>query len=118
MDVDMAPEDDAGGGPRADRPVLAAGATGEDLEFSGLTARALAACVKVLGSAKRARAQKEAVAEYVAASVLDVLTQQTDAVPLAALVLESLRTPRWGVPPKRTPGPTPRREWRKKRKAA
>ena len=99
MDVDMAPEDDAGGGHRnADRPVLAAGATGEDLEFSGLTARALAACVKVLGSAKRARAQKEAVAEYVAASVLDVLTQQTDAVPLAALVLESLRDA-----PKRAP---------------
>jgi len=91
VDVNMAPEDDGGGGPRADCPVLAAGATGEDLEFSGLTARALAACVKVLGSAKRARAQKEAVAEYVAASVLDVLTQQTDAVPLAALVLESLR---------------------------
>ena len=98
MDVDMAPEDDAGGGPRADRPVLAAGATGEDLEFSGLTARALAACVKVLGSAKRARAQKEAVAEYVAASVLDVLTQQTDAVPLAALVLESLRDAPMGRP--------------------
>jgi len=91
MDADVASEDDAGGGPRADPPVLAAGAAGEDLEFSGLTAHALAACVKVLGSAKRADAQKEAVAEYVAASVLDVLTQQTDAVPLAALVLESLR---------------------------
>ena len=33
--------------------IVATGATGTDLEFSGLTAHALGACVKVLGSAKR-----------------------------------------------------------------
>ena len=34
MDVDVAPEDDAGGGPLSEPPVLAAGTAGEDLELS------------------------------------------------------------------------------------
>jgi len=72
-------------------PIVATGATGTDLEFSGLTAHALGACVKVLGSAKRSEEQRVAVSNYVAKSVFDVLTQQQDPVPLAGLVLETLR---------------------------
>ena len=72
-------------------PVLPAGAVGEDLEFSGLTANALSACVKVLGSAKRSEDQKQAVASYVSSAVFDILTQQTDPVPLAGYVLDVLR---------------------------
>ena len=109
MDVDMAPEDDAGGGPRADRPVLAAGATGEDLS-SAASRGALAACVKVLGAQTRPSAEGggRGVRRRVC---LDVLTQR--------------RTPcfsrRWCWSPRGRPKasrrnarPTPRREWRRK----
>ena len=47
--------------------------------------------VKVIGSAKRSRLQRLTVASYIASVVFDILQQQEDPVPLAALVLHTFR---------------------------
>ena len=88
-------------GAGAGSAALPAGATGEDLEFSGLVAGAVAASVKVLGSAKRTRLQRLAVASYVAAVLFDVVQQQEDPIPLATLILCAYRDGRRGT---RAPG--------------
>ena len=88
-------------GAGAGSAALPAGATGEDLEFSGLVAGAVAASVKVLGSAKRTRLQRLAVASYVAAVLFDVVQQQEDPIPLATLILCAYRDGQHGT---RAPG--------------
>jgi hypothetical protein len=47
--------------------VIPSTASGEDLSFSGLCAGAIAASVKVIGSAKRSRLQRLTVAAYISA---------------------------------------------------
>ena len=80
-----------GDGGVAPPPVIPPGTTGEDLGFSGLAANAIAASVKVISSAKRSRLQRLTVASYISAVVFDLLQQQEDPVPIAALVIHTVR---------------------------
>ena len=79
------------------------GSSSLDLEFSGLAACAIPACVKVLRSAKKTRLQRLAVASYVAAATRDAIIQQRDPAPLAALALEAFARGDGGERGKETP---------------
>ena len=79
------------------------GSSSLDLEFSGLAACAIPACVKVLRSAKKTRLQRLAVASYVAAATHDAIIQQRDPAPLAGLALEAFARGDGGERGKETP---------------
>jgi nucleolar pre-ribosomal-associated protein 1 len=79
------------------------GSSSLDLEFSGLAACAIPACVKVLRSAKKTRLQRLAVASYVAAATHAAIIQQRDPAPLAALALEAFARGDGGERGKETP---------------